>query len=222
LEYSDFPKFDAPAGLIFSFGQNLPVLFFGTMFSPAIAGLYAMANRLSQAPLTVVSDSVRRVFLQKAARINNRSGSLLKAFMLTTSGLALMGLVPLIVLIFFGEPLLGWLLGDRWLSAGRYLEIMAPWLFMVWVTAPANPVFAVLRRQKLWLTVQSLLTVFRLCAFGVAFLLSAGPEGTLQAFVIATVAANIITIVIAINLINKKASQLRTEGKIDERTPEAT
>ena len=219
--YSDFPKFDAPAGLIFSFGQNLPVLFFGTMFSPAAAGLYAMANRLSQAPLTVVSDSVRRVFLQKAARINNQNRSLLKAYLLTTAGLALMGVGPLIVLTLFAEPLLGWLLGERWIAAGRYLAIMAPWLFMIWVTAPANPVFSVLRRQKLWLTVQSLLTLSRLCAFGVAFWVGAGPEGTLRAFVAATVAANVVTISIALHLINSRARHLQLEDSVHGSTPGA-
>jgi O-antigen/teichoic acid export membrane protein len=38
-EYSDFPKLNAPAGLIFSTGQNMPVLLFGIIYSPAVAGL---------------------------------------------------------------------------------------------------------------------------------------------------------------------------------------
>lgn len=196
-KYVDFPKLNAPAGFIFSLGGNLPVLLFGIMFSPAIAGLFAMANRLAHVPVTIVASSVRRVFLQKAASIRNREGSLRKAFVLTTGSLALLGVVPLVILTLFGQPLLGWLLGERWLEAGRFLEIIAPWMFMIWVTAPSNPVFVVLRQQKFWLLLQSSLTLLRLAAFGLGYMMAASAAWTLQAFVVATVAGNLVTITLA-------------------------
>jgi O-antigen/teichoic acid export membrane protein len=211
--YADFPKLNAPAGLMFSLGQNLPVLLFGIMFSPAVAGLYAMANRLSQVPVTIVANSIRRVFLQKAAEINNLGRNLRKAFLLTTGGLALLGVVPFGCLWAFGQPLLEWLLGERWSVAGHYLEVMAPWLLMLWVTAPSNPVFIVLRRQKVWLVMQVCLTFLRLGAFGLAYILSAGPELTLQYFVIATVIGSVLTIVAALMLIvNDKESSQNTKS----------
>jgi len=205
-QYVDFPKLNAPAAVVFSLGQNLPVLLMGIMFTPAAAGFYAMANRLSQAPITIVANSVRKIFLQKAADINNRGRSLRKAYLLATGGLALLGVVPFICIWLFGQPLLTWLLGGRWFEAGRYLEIMAPWLFMAWLVAPANPVFIVLRKQSYWLTLQSSLTLLRLAAFGVAFAIGAGSEWTLQAFVIMTVIGNLVTIFVAMMLISKTTS----------------
>jgi O-antigen/teichoic acid export membrane protein len=199
--YSDFPRLNAPAGFVFTLGGNLPVLLFGVMFSPAVAGMYAMANRLAQVPITIVASSMRRVFLQKAASIHNRGGSLRKAFLLSTGGLAVLGAIPLACLSMFGEPILRWLLGDRWIEAGRYLEIIAPWMFMIWVTATSNPVFVTLRKQKLWLSLQTSLTILRLGAFGVAYALAASPEWTLHAFVIVTVLGNLFTIGIALSLI---------------------
>lgn len=204
--YSDFPRLNAPAGLINALGQNLPVLLFGVMYAPAVAGFYAMANRLSQVPISIVANSVRRVFLQKAAAINNRNASLSKAFFLATGGLAVAGILPFGCLWFFGQPLLEWLLGERWHDAGRYLEIMAPWLLMLWITAPSNPVFVVLRKQHVWLTMQVWLTFLRLAAFGLAYVWSAGPEWALQAFVVATVAGNLVTIGVAGLLISRDAT----------------
>ena len=67
---------------------------------------------------------------------------------------------------------------------------------MLWVMSPCNAVFVVLRRQRFWLTLQTVLTTFRLAAFGLAYALGAGPEWTLQAFVVATVAVNLVTIFI--------------------------
>jgi hypothetical protein len=68
--YSDFAKLSAPAALLNVSNQNLPVILFAAIFSPAVAGFFAMANRLTKAPIQIGSDSVRRVFLQRAARIH--------------------------------------------------------------------------------------------------------------------------------------------------------
>lgn len=217
-QYQDFPKLNAPANLIFSLGQDLPVLLFGVMFSPAVAGFYAMANRLSQAPIVIVARSMRRVFLQKAAAIDNSGRSLHKPFLLATVALALLGVVPFGFLWLFGQPVLQWLLGERWFSAGRYLEIMAPWLLMLWVTAPSNPVFIVLRKQNVWLVLQVWLTILRLGAFVIAYWVSVGPEWTLQAFVVATVAGNLFTIGVALVLISKHSEVLQTRGSSDPPT----
>jgi O-antigen/teichoic acid export membrane protein len=200
-KYSDFPRLNAPAGLVFSLGQNLPVILFGILFSPVVAGLYAMANRLSQAPLTIVAMSTRRVFMQKAATIENSGRSLRKAFLLTSGGLAALGAVPFTILFFVGQPVLTWILGDRWFDAGGYLEIMAPWLFMIWVAAPAHSIFIVLRKQDYWLYVQVGITFIRLAAFGLAFVSQFSPEETLSAFVLATVLVNFGTILLAMILI---------------------
>lgn len=203
--YADFPKFNAPAGLIFALGQRMPVLFFGTMFSPAVAGLYAMADRLSQVPITIGATSVRRVFLPKAAEIENQGRSLQKALFLSIGSLALIGILPFTALWLFGQPASTWVLGDNWTTAGRYLEIIAPWLFMVWVTAPCNAIFVVLRKQKFWLSLTSTITGARLSSFGVAYAVSADPEWTLGAYVIASIFGNIVTLATTIFLVSRKS-----------------
>jgi O-antigen/teichoic acid export membrane protein len=203
-EYSDFPRLNAPATFILSLGNQLPILLFGTMFSPVAAGLYAMAHRLTKRPTAILSYSIRRVFLQKVAAISNRGGSLRKAYLLATGGLVMAGIGPLLILSFFGQPILGWLLGDRWLEAGRYLEIMAPWMFMIWVMAPTNPVFVVLRKQKLWLMLTILHTFFRLGAFGLAEFIDADVYWTLRAYVFTTIMGNVLTAAVALSLIAKQ------------------
>jgi len=207
--YSDFPKLNAPAAIVSSLGQDLPVLLLGVMFTPAVAGFYAMANRLSRVPIEIVANSMRKVFLQKAAEIKNSGRSLRKAFLLATGGLALLGLLPFVCVWFFGQPLLTWLLGVRWLEAGRYLEIMAPWLFMAWMIAPTNSIFIVLRKQRSFLVLQTVLTALKLIAFGVAFAIGAGSEWTLQAFVLVTVIGQLTTIAVALSLISHHDASLR-------------
>jgi O-antigen/teichoic acid export membrane protein len=97
--------------------------------------------------------------------------------------------------------LLTLLLGDRWFEAGRYLEIMAPWLFMLWVASPTHAIFIVLRKQAKWLVLQTWLTLARLAAFGLAWWLDATAEWALSAFVTATVACNIVMVTMSLSLI---------------------
>jgi O-antigen/teichoic acid export membrane protein len=199
--YSDFPLYNMPAGVIHTLGQNLPVVLLGIMFSPAVAGFFAMARQLLNAPIRMVSDSVRRVFLQKAASIHRQGRSLKKAYLLSTGTLALAGLPAMWVLWNFGEPLATWFLGDRWFEAGRYMEIIAPWLFMMWVMAPCKAIYVVLRRQRLLLSLELIVTVLRIGTFGVAEIISASPQGTLQMFVIVTVIGNIVAILVGMLLV---------------------
>jgi lipopolysaccharide exporter len=202
--YIDFPKLNAPAALIFTLGQNLPVLLFGVMFSPAVAGFYSMANQLIRAPVDMVANSTRRVFLQKAASITNEKRNLQKAYLFSSAGLALLGAPVLAVLWLFGQPLATWFLGEQWAMAGQYLEIISPWIFILWVMAPCHPIFIVLREQRLWLSLQIGLTVLRLGAFLLAYAIEAGPQWTLHAFVYATIIGNVATWITALVLINRQ------------------
>jgi O-antigen/teichoic acid export membrane protein len=211
--YADFPLYNTPAELVFTLGANLPIVLFGIMFSPAVAGFFAMATQLMNAPIGMVADSVRRVFLQKAASIYNEGRSLGKAYLLSTGGLFLAGLPVLFVLWNLGQPLATWFLGDRWFEAGRYIEIAAPWFFMVLVMAPCKSVYVVLRKQRLYLAVQIVHTFFRISAFGVAWLMSFGPEETLQGFVLMTVLGNLVTMSVALFLVIGHARSLTEAGK---------
>ena len=196
--YLDFPRLNVPAGLVFSLGQNLPVLLFGTMYSPAIVGYYAMAYRLTEVPLAIVANSIRKVFLQKSAEITNRRGDLRRAFLLTVAVLAAIGAIPALFLAYLGEVLLVWLLGSPWTTAGEYIQIMAYFLFMHWVAAPTGPVFIVLRRQDLWLRLQTAMTTLRVGALVIAYLLGADATWALKAFVLATVIGYSAEIVLAL------------------------
>jgi hypothetical protein len=56
---------------------------------------------------------------------------------------------------------------------------------------------------------QILLTLLRLAAFALAFLLSASAEWALQAFVVATVAGSVSTIAVAVVLISRHVENIR-------------
>jgi O-antigen/teichoic acid export membrane protein len=98
--------------------------------------------------------------------------------------LALGGVIPFGLLWLCGESILTIVLGKRWAEAGRYTELLAPWLFTLWLTVPASTVMIVLRKQSILLSMHLGILVCRLGVFIAAYALSATPEWTLRTFAI--------------------------------------
>jgi O-antigen/teichoic acid export membrane protein len=166
--YRNFPIYNAPTGLLNAVSDQLVVLFLGAIYAPAVVGYYAMGNRLVRMPMGTVGKSVQQVFLQKAAEMHRRGGKLGPALMKTTMGLVLLGSPVFILLYMYGMPLFEFVLGDRWGMAGRYAEILAPLLLVLFILAPSTAIFVVLERQRLYLFFQ----IVRVVVVGGVFLIS--------------------------------------------------
>jgi O-antigen/teichoic acid export membrane protein len=142
----------------------------GARFSPKIAGFYAMADIVVRKPLLIAGMSIRKEYLQKAAEIKNRGLSLWGSLSKITLGLAILGILPFGLLLFFGADILRIFLGEQWGVADYYVRILAPWYFAVWMTSAAQTTLTVLRKRALWLKLQIGVLVARLIKFAVAYL----------------------------------------------------
>ena len=123
VEYSDFPVYSMPATFATRFSSRLPIIVIGAMFTPDILGFYAMADRLVRTPLLGVGQAISRVYAQRAAALVCSGNDLRVPFLKTSIGLAATGLVPLGILYCFGTQSAYLILGDRWITAGTYVEI---------------------------------------------------------------------------------------------------
>ena len=126
--------------------RSLPVLVLGFFFSPAIVGLFSMANRLVTAPFQLVTNSLFRVFFERANRAK-KDGNLAaltarlyeRLIMLLTTPLALLGIAaPDLVVI---------LLGERWQGTSIYLQWLSGWLLFVSAISPLDRLFLIEERQ---------------------------------------------------------------------------
>ena len=183
LNYSEFPRYNMPADFVRTFVQNLPLLLFGIMYSATVAGLFFMAYRLTKVPLDLALASFRKVYLQKIASLKSADQPLQPAYLKSILGMALIGLIPALVLVFFGQEILTVMLGEKWFEAGRYAEIMAPLLWSAWVASPAAMFLMVLRKQNFWLYIQVLTAILQIGMFAYAYTTGQSVIWTLWAFV---------------------------------------
>lgn len=209
-DYRDFPYYSTPTNFITVLSSRLPIIFLAYLFSPAIVGFYAIGNRLLGIPAEIIRKSVGQTYLQKASTINQTGRSILSSLIKTTIALSLAGLPLCILLMVAGEELLVTLLGEKWRQAGIFAEILAPWLFTMILTGPANSVYKILRKQALLLKLQTITFAGRLAVFLIAFLATLNSVNTLFLFMIVSVLGNLLLLLNALFILRPK--KCRSQG----------
>jgi len=152
-EFRDYPFFRLPANLSFVASRQLPVIALGMMFPIATVGFYAMANRAANIPLQAASQAISSVLIGKTMAKRHRQEAMGRDLLRVVSILVAIGVPVFTGVYLFSEELLTWFLGERWRTAGRIAEILAPYLFMVWVSSFSPTVLESLRLNRLRLMI---------------------------------------------------------------------
>jgi O-antigen/teichoic acid export membrane protein len=136
---------------------------FAALFSPALAGIYALANRVLSMPMQVVGKAIANVFLAGAADAL-REGRLGILVARVHRKLSHIGMVPTLMLLTAGPEIFAFAFGTQWREAGVFAQWLAPWLYLVFVTSPMSAVLDVLDRQAAAMAFQALLLTVRIAA----------------------------------------------------------
>ena len=198
IKYKHFPLFAAPTAILNTGFQKMPVIFLGVLFLPNVVGLYAMASRLSRLPIDIVSLPVRRIYMQRVAKLRNNKRPIMGVLIKTTFVLFVIGLVPFILLVFFGEEMFGFVLGEKWSDAGLYASMLVPWLYSIFIMTPSATNYVVLDKQALYLRSQLYIGLLGVLIFFFGFVLNATPELLLLYFSLTAMFANILLFVVTI------------------------
>jgi O-antigen/teichoic acid export membrane protein len=144
-------------------------------FGPAAVGFYALANMVLGIPSNLIGASVMQVFYPKANEVHLRGESLHDLIIKTTLGMAAIGFLPFLLVIFFGPYLFELVFGSGWGIAGLYAQWLSAWLFLGYLNKPAVAAIPVLGIQKGLLIYELLSTGTKVIAitFGYYFFNSA-------------------------------------------------
>lgn len=164
--YKQFPIFSTWAGFMNSAGQQLPPLIFAALFSPAAAGLYALAHRVLTLPMSLVGAAIGQVFFATAAAAH-RAGNLGQLVAQLNAKLVHIALPLAILLVFLGPTFFAVVFGQQWRLAGEMSQWMAPWLYFQFISSPISTVFSITERQGHALVFQSTLLVLRIIAIAI-------------------------------------------------------
>lgn len=196
-KYKDFPVFSAPTGVLNSLFQKLPVIALGIMFLPGVVGLYAMASRMSRLPIDIVALPIRRIYMQRIAKQRANGHKINGLLIKTAIGLLFLGLLPFSLIMFFGEDLFAFALGEKWRLSGVYASILVPWLYSIFIVTHASSNFVVLKKQALWFRIQIYNGSLGFTVFAAGYLFRMPVDDLLWLFSIFGMCANIAVFFIA-------------------------
>jgi O-antigen/teichoic acid export membrane protein len=183
-DYRDFPLYSTPTQILSGANKRLPLLFFGALFSPAIAGFYAMADRLFFRPMMILQNSFRTVFTQHLAGAVNQGRSITRPFIKATVLTGSLMCAPALVLAIYGQDLIVFLLSERWRQAGVFIEISSPLMIFAAAVIPANAALVVCRQQRRLLALQIVTIAMLLGALFGSYFIWRTPEAAVKSIVL--------------------------------------
>ena len=114
----------ALSGIISRIVTNIFPMIIGRYFSAAMVGFYTRASTMKDFPVATISNTLDRVIYPVFAKIKNDEKHLKVAYQRTQILVLSILSSLMLALILTAEPLFGFLLGDKWLPAVPYFQLL--------------------------------------------------------------------------------------------------
>lgn len=169
LKYYRFPTYNTAQALVNNLSQGLPVLMLSSTFDNYLIGLFTMAIGKAHKPIEVFSNAIYQVFSKQMIDDLHEQKDLKKSFRKVLFTLVAIGAVPFILIYWFAPILFAFIWGNEWQQAGVFLQLLLPWLFMVYLVSPLSFIPNLVQRQKetLYLEIVYLIARFLALSYGV-------------------------------------------------------
>ena len=161
-EYILFPRYNMWQGLVNNLSGALPVFILSSWFSTGIAGIFTFGYMVLYRPVNLVATAFYQVFFQRFSERQRAGQPILSEIRLFLTRTIQWLIVPFVVFGIFAPGIFGFLFGERWIEAGKYAQIMLPWIFMVSLTMPLSFIPDLYRKQREALFIDSIRLAGRL------------------------------------------------------------
>ena len=141
--YIDYPKYGIWPAFLNTISLQALVLILTKFYTTDDLGYFGLTLMVLSAPLALIGASYKDVFYQKIAALMNekRYKEALAFFKKSAVALLAMGLPICLLLYFFGEPLFGFVFGEKWSRSGEFASILAFSFAMKLVVSPLSSIF---------------------------------------------------------------------------------
>lgn len=148
-EFKKFPLLSTPSSFINSLALALPAPLFVSAYDLSQAGQFSMSYRVLALPVSLIGAAVADVFHGQLSRTagKDRAG-ILRLFLRVTAGLFALGIIPSLIIVFWGSELFSVVLGSQWKLAGDIAAGIMPWVLFSFVVGPLSRAVLVFRGQE--------------------------------------------------------------------------
>jgi len=160
-KYKEFPMLSLPSALLDTVSINSIIFLLSYFFSESITGSYSFSLRMLSIPAVVIGTAMGQVFFQKISEAYGNNEKISPLILRSWKVLFLTGIIPTVVLFFFGEELFTFVFGFKWAEAGRISEYLCILTFFMFISSPTSNAMVVLRKQRILLWVNVAAFIYR-------------------------------------------------------------
>ncbi len=164
-KYSDFPRINSMHVLTDIGQQSLVNFIISRFYSGEILGFYSRMIRIVKVPAGFIGAAVGQVFFQQASEQWQKDQNIRNLLTNQMKIVGIFGLPIFIILALFGPQIFGFVLGDAWMVAGQYAQILSPWLFLNFLISPFSHIPLIVNRQKRFFMFSFIMNILVILAF---------------------------------------------------------
>lgn len=147
--YKKFPLYSAPSNYVYTAGNNLPVILLVSLFDSSVTGFFGLAKSITYLPISLIGNSIAQVFYSESAHLGNENPKEIKNLAIKLmKKIALIALIPLLILLFFGPLLFSFAFGKEWYEAGIYARLLSIMVYFHFIITPIGRVLEIFERQR--------------------------------------------------------------------------
>lgn len=147
ISHKEYPKYIAPTLILDRLSMEVPYFLIPFLFSESILGYYAIAYRVLSVPLSFLGASIGQVFFKFLATRKHKNQKLTPYLIRTWLSLAAIGIIPMGIILFGGEPLFEFVFGKGWGLSGTLAILLVPMLYLDFISSPTGRVFLILNLE---------------------------------------------------------------------------
>jgi O-antigen/teichoic acid export membrane protein len=123
-KYKDYVLFQYPSNFIGNLAIQLPTQMLSANFGNASLGSYSMCEKLLGIPSRLIGVPINNIYFRTASEYYKEGKNLADFTFSLITKIMLVAFLPIIVIIFWGEPIFAWVLGAGWSKAGKLASIL--------------------------------------------------------------------------------------------------
>ncbi|CAA6810259.1 MAG: O-antigen flippase Wzx [uncultured Sulfurovum sp.] len=168
--YMNFPKYNMPHALLNSISANVPVFLIPIFYGNITLGLYAFGLRMVQAPLVLLSGTIFHVLGQKMAEEYADGNQIQSIFIEAIKKLMLVAILLLPFFVFM-DDLFAFIFGEAWREAGYFIQILSPWILLIFMVSPLATIPQIFNQQKKALNIEIVSFILKILVLSLGGLL---------------------------------------------------
>jgi O-antigen/teichoic acid export membrane protein len=140
-KYKKFPIYTTPGNFLSGIGSQLPVLLLTSLFGATLSGFYSIANKAINMPSRIITWSISEVSYKHVSDIVNDDKILSKYIEKSMASILQISIIPFLIILIFGKSLATIFLGEQWSTAGLYVQILSPLVFLEILGSPVGVLY---------------------------------------------------------------------------------